>query len=216
MQYPKINSLWKRDEKNNFCIMEGEFSCPEFDNVKRWLATEKVDGTNIRVYFNPESDEIQIKGRTDKADIPVFLKENLEKIFTKEKLKQVFPESKTIILYGEGFGDRIQAVGKKYRKDSSFCLFDVFISGWWLERESIKKIAGELNVPVAPDYGIKTTEEIITLVKKGFKSLLASEELQAEGIVAKSYPLMLLRNGLPLVWKLKTSDYKKLEAMNSK
>ena len=50
--YPKIKSLFKRDEKT-FKFTD-EYSCPEFELLKglRWVATEKVDGTNIRVIFD--------------------------------------------------------------------------------------------------------------------------------------------------------------------
>ena len=37
--YPKINTIWKRDEKNKFNIIVGDYSCPEFENINKWLAT---------------------------------------------------------------------------------------------------------------------------------------------------------------------------------
>lgn len=48
-EYHKINTLFKRDEKN--LIIEGDYSCPEFAYLaeNEWTWTEKVDGTNIRV-----------------------------------------------------------------------------------------------------------------------------------------------------------------------
>ena len=63
---------------------------------------------------------------------------------------------------------------------------------------------------VVPDLGIMNKEEIITIAKEGFKSHCAFG-LQAEGIVADSYPLMLFRNGNPMKFKLKSNDYKKLQ-----
>jgi len=49
MKYPKINTIWKRDESNKFKIIEGDFSKQEFANIKNWQITEKIDGTNIRL-----------------------------------------------------------------------------------------------------------------------------------------------------------------------
>ena len=45
--YQKINTLWKRDNKN--CIVMGDFSLPEFEYLRdvQWLAEEKIDGTNM-------------------------------------------------------------------------------------------------------------------------------------------------------------------------
>ena len=48
MSYPKIETLFKRDEKFN---ITDEIRCPEFDNIKKWLITEKIDGTNIRIIY---------------------------------------------------------------------------------------------------------------------------------------------------------------------
>ncbi len=57
-----------------------------------------------------------------------------------------------------------------------------------------------------------TEDQIVALVKTGFKSKIAKDTtLDAEGIVARSHPLVLFRNGTPLMFKLKTKDYKGLK-----
>ena len=171
--YPKINTIWKRDEKNKFNIIVGDYSCPEFENINKWLATEKIDGTNIRVIFEPVPRIIEFKGRTEKADIPKFLQKTLDETFNTQKLLEVFPKGEKIILYGEGYGNKIQSVGKRYCTTTKFILFDVFIDGWWLQRENVEDIASKLGIEIVPSLGIKTTEEIIDLVKNGFESLIA-------------------------------------------
>ena len=207
MKYPKINTLWKRDKNNKFNIIEGDFSCPEFETIKRWYVTEKIDGTNIRVCFNTIEKTIEFKGRTDKADIPKFLLETLNSKFNTEKLLEVFSTGKEIVLYGEGYGDKIQSVGKKYRKDNSFILFDAWVDGWWLERENVEDIARKLKINVVPSLGIRTIPEIVSLVKGTFPSAISKQPLNAEGVVARSHPLMLFRDGTPIMWKLKSKDY---------
>ena len=213
MKYPKINTLWKRDEKNKFNIIEGDFSCPEFASICKWHITEKIDGTNIRVIWNSQrEDSPTFLGRTDEAQIPPFLLDKLKEIFTREKLLKHFPDSELVVLYGEGYGNKIQSVGKKYRKDNSFIIFDANIGGWWLEPHNVKDIAIKLNIDYVPELGIRTNKEIISLVKGSFRSSLAEDNLNAEGIVARSHPLMLFRDGSPIMWKLKTKDYVKLNA----
>ena len=211
MKYPKINTLWKRDENNKFNIIEGDYSCQEFDAIKKWHITEKIDGTNIRVYFNPIPNTIEFKGRTDEADIPKFLLKALFGIFTTKKLLEVFPTGKEIVLYGEGYGNKIQSVGKKYREDNSFILFDVVVDGWWLERRNVEDIAKKLKIDVVPSLGIRTIQEVVSLVKGTFPSAISQQVLNSEGIVARSEPLMLFRDGSPIMWKLKSKDYLKLE-----
>lgn len=215
MKYPKINTIWKRDERNKFNIIEGDFSCPEFDAVKSWHITEKIDGTNIRVIWNMQRENSPaFLGRTDDAQIPPFLLEKLKGIFTREKLLKQFPDSELVVLYGEGYGNKIQSAGKRYRKDNSFIIFDANIGGWWLEPEKVKQLATELEIDYVPDYGIMTKEEAIVLVKDGLvKSKIAEDKsLVMEGIVARSHPLMLFRNGEPIMWKIKHKDYRKLNA----
>lgn len=91
--YPKINSLFLRDENN--LIMPNHFTSPEFDYLKdcKWECTEKIDGTNIHIDFTltyqydengePQSVDVDTKicGRTDKANIPAHLYARLQEIF---------------------------------------------------------------------------------------------------------------------------------------
>jgi len=216
--YPKIDTLFERDE--DFRITD-RIRKPEFENIKRWLITEKIDGTNIRIIYIPD-DKLLIRGRTDKASIPTFLLEELQKIFTIEKIRAILdnPVQKGLCLYGEGYGARIQKGGGNYNKGQSFRLFDVWIDGWWLEWDSIIEIAKQLNIETAPTLPIFCSDiatmnriEAIGIVKrKELQSEVARKEnnmeMLAEGIVARAYPMMLFRNGTPVKWKLKVSDYK--------
>lgn len=51
MEYHKINSIYKRDEKTK--EFTNEFSLPEFEYLKHnlWEFTEKIDGTNVRIIW---------------------------------------------------------------------------------------------------------------------------------------------------------------------
>lgn len=49
MKYPKINTLWKREEEaNKSRIIIGEYALEECGLIKKWQVQEKIDGTNIR------------------------------------------------------------------------------------------------------------------------------------------------------------------------
>lgn len=208
MKYPKIQTLWKRDENKKFTIIEGDFSKDEFASINKWEVTEKIDGTNIRIFWNGET--VNFGGRTDNAQIPTFLLDTLLKIFTADRFKLVFPDSDNVVLFGEGYGQKIQKVGKKYRKDNGFILFDVVVNNWWLERDAVNDIADKFEIQSVPIVGIKSKEEIVNFVKEKPKSTVSEEELTIEGVVVRSHPLMLFRDGSPIMFKLKVSDYEKL------
>ena len=192
----------------------------EFLNVRRWRVTEKIDGTNIRIYYNRIDNgpnEIMFKGRTDKAQIPPHLLDALNETFTEKRLSQLLEDNETssIILYGEGYGSKIQKHGNLYREDCSFILFDVWIDGWWLDKDKIESVAEQLKIKLVPEIGIMEIDDIVAYVEDRHSSFEAKERLRMEGIVARSYPLMLFRDGKPIMWKLKCEDYDKLERFSN-
>src|SRR3972149_6378383 len=146
IEYPKIETLYDRDEKTRK-VLPDQLRMPEFANIKQWFVTEKVDGTNIRVCLSPDGI-VTFGGRTDNAQMPVTLMTYLQNTFTSEKMKLVFPSAdSTVILFGEGYGEKIQS-GGNYRKGVSFRLFDVMVGQWWLEPENIFDVAEKLGIQI--------------------------------------------------------------------
>ena len=207
IQYPKINTVWKRTREGE--LIEGQFSTPEFEYLanNEWYWTEKIDGTNIRVGWDALNKEIIFAGRTDRAQIPSFLLEKLEQIFTVDKLENLFPDT-PLILFGEGYGARIQKVGKHYIPDGvDFILFDVRIGNWWLRRQDVEDIAKRLGIKVVPIVGEGTLLEGCELTRKGFKSLIG--DCIAEGLVMKPKVQLLSRDFKPIIAKIKHKDFTK-------
>jgi len=224
MQYPKINTLWKREYsgKNKGCIIPGEYSEPEFESINKWTVTEKIDGTNTRIIFERIVVEdvvedivvptLRFAGRTDKAEMLPQLKGVLENYFKKDMFEEIFPDASNVILFGEGFGKKIQEPhGKMYIPDGNdFILFDVWVDGWWLERDSVKDIADKFGIKTVPFLGIKTIDEIVELVQKKELSLVSTTPQIVEGYVCTSYPMMRYRfHNRPIRFKLKVSDYER-------
>lgn len=221
-EYQKIQTLFKRDERN--IIIPDQFTYPEFEVLKdlKWECTEKIDGTNIRIELessgNPEDGIIMsFKGRTDKAVIPEHLLTKLNWLFDRERLMEVLnitdeTQDCNITLYGEGYGAKIQKGGNYISNDVNFILFDVKIGKWWLDRESIKDIADKLGINVVPLMGYMTIPEAIEYVKKGFKSTIAeNKDYDAEGLVLKTPCGLLKRDGERLITKIKTVDFRKYQ-----
>lgn len=202
-EYHKIQSIFKRDDKTKKFI-EGQYSLPEFEYLKDniWVFTEKVDGTNVRVYW--DGSKVTFGGRTDNAQMPVTLLTALQNYFPEEKLKTLYPDLK-FCLYGEGYGAKIQN-GGKYLDKADFVLFDVNIDGWWLQRENIEDFGNKLGVRVVPIIGEGTLNDAINLCTKTFNSTWGSFE--SEGIVARPKVELKSRNGHRIITKVKCRDFK--------
>ena len=220
MEYPKIQTIFKRDDKG--LIIPTEFTRPEFEWLKncKFRAEEKIDGTNIRVEIDLNEEEndwcFAFAGRTNKSIIPDHLLAKLNEIFTAPKLRAVFDKLVDIhiTLYGEGFGHKIQTPGNRYNKsDVDFILFDVNMGGIWLKREAVEDIANKLNIKVVPVLGHMTIMEAVKFVDDGFKSLVAEDkELDAEGLVLKTPHNLLMKDGERIALKVKSKDFKQFRA----
>jgi ATP-dependent RNA circularization protein (DNA/RNA ligase family) len=209
MRYPKTQTLWKRMTQRPRMIIEGEYSLEEFGNVRRWSITEKIDGMNVRIVFNNNSiiPFILFRGRTNNAQMPKKLLSVLEDRFTEDNMRNRFSLAREAILFGEGYGAKIQKDGGKYRSDNAFILFDVVVDGIWLNRESVKEIADTFNIECVPEMGIMEEDDAVEYVKRKTQSAISEQPKIAEGVVARSEPLMLFRNGRPVMWKLKVRDF---------
>lgn len=202
-EYHKIQTVYLRDPATKHrTLLEGEWALPEFGYLadNPWIFTEKVDGTNIRVWWDGE--RVHFGGRTDNAQIPAFLLARLQERFTPDAFaaNNLGP----MTLYGEGYGPKIQKVGKLYREDADFVLFDVFC-GLWLERENVKDIADKLDIGKVPVIGRGTLAEMVERARAGFNSTWG--DFRAEGIVARPAVELCTRQGKRLITKIKCKDF---------
>ena len=205
-EYHKIQSIFKRDmSSKNKNLLDGQYTLPEFVYLKNnvWVFTEKVDGTNIRVEF--KDNKITFGGRTDNAQIPASLVTRLNDIFNPllNKFQEIFHDG--VILYGEGYGAKIQKGGGNYKSYQDFVLFDVKIGEWWLLRDDVEDIANKLNIDIVPIIGKSTLLDAVNMTKKGITS--AWGNFQAEGIVARPEVELRTRNNSRLITKIKCRDF---------
>lgn len=222
MEYQKINTLFLRDEKK--VIIPSSFTCDEFEYLKdcKWECTEKIDGTNIRIYISREYDGeddwlygVSFMGRTNNSTIPEHLNLKLQQIFYRVDWKTVFPSlmpGDSVCLYGEGYGNKIQKGSSYISNDVDFILFDVRYNNWWLERKNCEDIANKCGIKIVPIVGYMTIPEAIDLVKKGFKSSISEDKnLIAEGLVLKTPQGLLSRDGKRIITKIKHNDFVKFK-----
>lgn len=207
--YPKIQTIFKRDMSNKGRVIEGDYSLPEIEYLKdnKWVFTEKVDGTNIRIDWKRGEGRI-FGGRTDNAQIPANLIVRLEELFTTDKLDSAIKteDADFLTLYGEGYGAKIQKGGGNYKSDGvDFVLFDVLVAGWWLRRDDIELIAESLNIDIVPIVGRGTLADAVHIVKEGLVSVWGGFE--AEGLVMRPEVELKTRAGNRIITKIKHKDF---------
>lgn len=207
MEYIKIPNVFKRETFGNNKLIEGEYSSKELAYLKDalWEFTEKIDGTNIRIVW--DGYRVSFMGRTDKAQIPAHLLAKLEEIFGGESKEELFEQTfgkKGVILFGEGFGEKIQKGGGLYGP-VNFRLFDVNIDGFWLVQEAVDGIAETFNIETAPFVFRGTLDDGVRFIKSHPKSILRDAEM--EGIVGRPMVQMFSRTGERIMVKIKCRDF---------
>lgn len=206
-EYHKIQTLFKRDMTSKHkTLLEGQWTLPEFEYLAGnvWTFTEKVDGTNIRVIF--KDGGITFGGRTEDAQIPAQLVARLNERFLPlaQRLGEVFADGQAV-LYGEGYGAKIQKGGGNYRADQDFVLFDVRVGQWWLQRADVEDVAQKLGLDVVPVIGEGPLHDAVAQAKAGIRSTWG--DFQAEGIVARPKTELMARSGQRLIAKIKCRDF---------
>lgn len=207
--YNKIETVFMRDTDGTKKLIEGAYrdeTVKFLANSVEWEFTEKVDGTNIRVHW--DGYRISFAGRTDKAEIPQHLLEKLNGIFINTEIEELFEQTfgeKEVILFGEGYGAKIQSVGKQYRQDVGFILFDVMINGNYQSRESVKKIAECFNLEIVPIILTGTIQQAVDFVKSNPKSTIGTAPM--EGIVGRPKVELQDRTGKRIIVKIKSKDF---------
>ena len=210
-EYHKIEGLFKRDEITKK-LLAGEFRSETVDMLKNceWEFTEKIDGTNVRVVW--DGHKVSFYGRTDRAELPKRLLEALEITFGGEVNEQIFEEhfgDIEVILYGEGYGAKIQKGGGDYRSDNGFILFDVQIGDLFLTRDSVVDIGRYFGVDVVPIVLRGTIEDGIRFVQARPKSTIGTAKM--EGVVGRPRVELRDRRGNRVIVKIKVRDMAELE-----
>jgi hypothetical protein len=209
IEYNKIETLYKRDMEGTKQLLEGEFRNPTVEFLKDniWQFTEKFDGTNIRVYWDGHT--VTFGGRTDRAQIPTHLLDYLLATFKTNEAEQIFEEKfgeTPVILFGEGYGPKIQKSGGLYRNDASFILFDVYIAGNYQSRQSVEDVAKAFGIDIVPIIFEGTIQEGVDFVKQHPDSTMGTAKM--EGLVGRPKVEMRDRCGHRVIVKIKWEDFK--------
>lgn len=212
-KYEKIETLFQRSTDGRKELDYGVWRNPTVRMLKDipWDWTEKVDGTNIRVYWNGHT--VEFGGRTDAAQIPAPLVNRLNEIFGGETNAQIFEqmfEDREVHLFGEGYGNKIQACGKQYIHDGvDFILFDVMIGDNYQPRDTVESVARAFGIKAVPSVGCGTLDEAVEYVRTNPDSFLG--DLKMEGVVCRPMRELLDRCGNRIIVKIKHKDFKSMK-----
>lgn len=204
-KYPKIQTMFKRDTEkgpNKNKVIIGEWTLPEFEILQHveWEASEKIDGTNIRVEWNGE--KVRFGGRDENAQIPASLVNHLVDRFTASTFADLTP----MLIFGEGYGRKIQKVGSLYFPyNVDFRCFDIFCGDLWLESSNIGDITSKIGTARVPYAGYMTLHEACAHVSKKPSSSIG--EAPMEGLVLRAPYGLLTRTGDRLITKIKARDF---------
>lgn len=206
--YNKIETLYNRDMDGSKKLIEGEFRNETIKFLKdmTWQFTEKIDGTNIRIMW--DGHKITYGGRTERANIPAHLMNKLIELFGNDETEQLFEQifgEKEVILFGEGYGAKIQGCGGLYRSDVSFILFDVMINGNYQSREMVECAAKQFNLEIVPILFEGTLDEGVAYVKTKPMSTIGKAPM--EGLVARPKVELQDRCGNRMIVKIKVKDF---------
>lgn len=211
VEYPKIETIYERDMEGTRKLIDGKFRDPlvEYLAPLPWICTEKVDGTNTGIVW--DGHEVRFQGRTEKTNHPKALLEYLNATFKTNEAEELFEQmfgEKKFILYGEGYGAKIQKVGNLYREDNSFILFDVYAvdSDIWLRRKDIEEIAKAFGIDCVPIYAECNLYTAVELVKEKRQSRL-NANAPLEGFVCKPLIEVRDRQGKRVMVKVKARDF---------
>ena len=124
-------------------------------------------------------------------------------------------EEVPVYIYGEFFGKKVQKGGNYDKDNNRFSIFDICMQGWYVPIDMLNDYAQKLGLDVAPYIGQMTISEAESMVAKGFKTLVpnvSNPDYLEEGIVARPVVPIKDPRGKRIIVKIKTCDYKDLQA----
>ena len=210
-QYHKIETIYTRDMNGTKKLIEGVFRNPAIEYLKdnEWVFTEKVDGTNIRVFW--DGHKVYFNGRTDNAQLHKHLIDRLNELFSDNETEELFEEKfgeTEVMFFGEGYGAGVQKGGGDYIDTKDFILFDVKVGETFLDRENVEDVAKAFNLQVVPIAPVKTIEEAVEYVKSKPKSMVGKCVKEIEGVVGTPKVRLVDFRGNRIIVKIKVEDFK--------
>lgn len=169
-----------------------------------WLWTRKIDGENIRIQWDGE--KAVWNGKSNNFQCGADFTKYMNETFLEEIFEEKFGREKTVTLFGEHMGPKVQGNELGLGGDE-FILYDVNVNGTWLSTSDVRQVAEYFGLCTVYELGtgIDTLSNLIKRVSDGsFRSW--------EGIVARPLVEMRDQNNHRVIVKIKNKDYLREES----
>lgn len=208
-KFPKIYTLYDRDKK--FKLIERVIN-PKLigiKNIKEFVVSEKIDGTNCGIILTPEK-EILVRKRSDiiKDDKQHHIYFEAIKDIDMQKIKDYFEDSNSLItIFGEVCGKGIQKNGETYSDKPTFRLFDIKCGNSFFDWDDLLKFSKFTGIDMVKWFKFEGKNILdynywLNLLKE------ANKTKYVEGYVVRSYPALLSKFGTRMLFKIKLQDYR--------
>lgn len=212
-----INPLDRyRIGSEDFDKMDASYRNPELTYLQdnHWTYKRKLDGENIRIYWNGE--QALWNGKTNRFNCSADFQNYMNETFIEEIFEEKFGRDKEVYIYGEKMGPKTQSNELELDKDE-LVIFDVEIDGTFLGEENIKQVADYFSVKSVYDYmpeedlhddlldayGDPLEMELLHLIDAVADGLFSNWE----GIVCTPACNVKDHNGKRIIVKIKNKDY---------
>lgn len=192
-EYQKIGNIFKFDAKYKTIVGINEPYLTLSHLI--WQGTEKIDGTNTRIYW--DGHRISWGGHTAHSQIQPNVAKYLEETFGTPEMEYLFEQifnDMEVYIFGEAYGAGIQKSGGTYVEDGKsvgFIVFDVNIDGYDLRREDVDDVAAKLGLMSVPVCFEGTLEEAKAFVASHPMSTLNGGLHEMEGLVLQPRDVQL-------------------------
>ena len=174
---------------------------------KECYAMEKIHGTSTHIAWKFESKTVRLSsgGESNTKFSALF-----DIDFLKSKFEEIFPDQ-DVIIYGEGYGGKQQAMSGTYGKELKFIGYDVKVGGVWLNIPNAEDVCNQFNIEF--DYYDKIEVTLDNFNKyRDMPSVIAVrrgiiEPKKREGIVLRPLTEMRTNNDERVICKYKPDEF---------
>lgn len=196
MSYLDIDNLYKNQSILQF---------------KECYAMEKIHGTSAHITYKDGRLAFFAGGASYEEFVKLFDSKELC-----NKLVNKITGNKSVTIYGEAYGGKMQGMSDTYGKTLQFVAFEVKIGDMWLAVPQAEEFARSLGFDFVAYKRIPTTLEAID-AERDAPSIQAikngcGDNKKREGIVLRPITEVILNNGDRVISKHKRDDFRETRA----
>lgn len=173
-----------------------------------WTIKRKLDGENIRIYWNGE--QALWNGKTNRFNCSADFQNYMNETFIEEIFEEKFGRDKEVYIFGEKMGPRTQGNELGLDKDE-LVIFDVEIDGTFLGEKGIRDVASYFGARSVYDFMDLGETANIYLIHTSLYIIINHVAIgdfdKWEGVVCTPACNIKDHNGKRIIVKIKNKDY---------